>query len=492
MDAAAVVDGEARSGQRGTAAALGRRCGLRIRGGIGARGGCATGIGAAGIRAACLGRGLGSEQRLDLRLRGDEAPVATFDADLDRAISVEHRAGLACLVDQPPVVLAPTAIADLVRHEDAVLAVDRDRSPRFEEIGGGHRLERLQVSAGGDDATDHVVVAAVVGIPEDVGRAGRVDRDRRRPVVGGRGREPHFSRPRFTVEARVEDVGLPVTEALPHQVQRAVAGARHLLIEVALGRRGQTLELSPVLAVEPAGVEIERRGEELLLRPDDPQPSGGVERERRAPDVAGHAGHRVPRAPGTGLRVTPRQPDLVATSGVADVRHPHVAAIGGVAHDRREVVGAGVVAHADHVVKPRVGIRRRQRPPRLEAERGPLGHRRIAMVDLEPGGRLGAHATGRVGVRGRAGVLAGALEQRIGVDLRLLTARGPRSRRRRRVLVARGRRVLARQERGAGLLVPYRKEHRGAGEERGRSRRQPRACPSRRDGLAAPTHCFAT
>src|SRR6185503_15001910 len=101
-------------------------------------------------------------------------------------------------------------------------------------------------------------------------------------------------------------------------------------IEVAFARRGQPLQSSPVLAVEPAGVEVEGGGEEVLLRPDDPQPALAVERERWTPDVAGHARHRVPRTPTSRRGVAAGEPQLIAAPGVAGVDHPDVSAIGGI------------------------------------------------------------------------------------------------------------------------------------------------------------------
>ena len=115
------------------------------------------------------GRADRREQRPDLRLRRGEAPVAAAHPHFDLALGVERRSGLAALVDQPAVVLAPALLPDLVRHPDPILAVDRDRRPRLEEVAGRDGDDRAR-SAGDDGAADDVVVAAVVGVPERRGR----------------------------------------------------------------------------------------------------------------------------------------------------------------------------------------------------------------------------------------------------------------------------------------------------------------------------------
>ena len=272
-------------------------------------------------------------------------------------------------------------------------------------------------------------------------------------------------------------------------MQRAVVGARHLLIEVAFRRLGQALEPSPSLTVEPARVEVERGVERLLLRPHHPQPALRVERERRTPHVPAHSGHRVPRAPDPRRRIAARETQLVAPARVARVHHPDVVAVGGIGDDGREVVGPGVVAHPDHVVESRVGFGRRLRRARVEAERGELGHRRVEVVELEPRWRVDPHATRRVLMRGGPGVAARALEQRVAFRLR-----APRSRARQPLAPSRDRQRPRRapaersRSRAAASGSPGSKTGRSATAPTASATARPATTPAR----GAPSHSFAT
>ena len=175
VDAAAIVDGEVRRARAKvswhsalrSSATLSRRRGLRRR----------------------------REQRLDLGLRRRPSAVGARDADLDRALRVEHRSGLALLVDQPAVVLAPTS----TRRSRTPPTPGPRESTATDGRASKKSLSATVMSAPGSPsrttATDDVVVAALVGVPEHVGVPLRVDRDRRRPVVGvGRG-ESQLGRP---------------------------------------------------------------------------------------------------------------------------------------------------------------------------------------------------------------------------------------------------------------------------------------------------------
>src|SRR5262249_15117398 len=152
--------------------------------------------------------------------RGTGGPAVDIAPHADRVPAVEGRP---LVLDPEPEVLPPALRGFLPRHPDPV--------PRIAGHGGAglgppaHRHpDDLRELPAGHAAHHHVVVARVVGVPDDVDGAIRAAGHLRIPVVAGAAADAYGLRPLLAVAGGggEPDVGGSVAEPLPGQPDRAL------------------------------------------------------------------------------------------------------------------------------------------------------------------------------------------------------------------------------------------------------------------------------
>jgi hypothetical protein len=123
------------------------------------------------------------------------------------------------------------------------------------------------VAHGGDE---HVVVAVLVAVVGDPGRAFGIDGDSGLPIVRRASGHTNVRRPLCAVERLEKDVAVLAAKALPDDRELTLAIRRHARIDIRQRIPGQPLDGAPLLLRRVEAARIDVPVPVHLLRPDHP------------------------------------------------------------------------------------------------------------------------------------------------------------------------------------------------------------------------------